>query len=338
MKKISLFLFSLCLILSNFSNAQNPFESIGKKSKPMLTLSDGRYIEYFDNDSVRQIGSAMVNVYTEQIVAFVDRKEQAKKIHAQTSSRFLSVDPLAREYPYYTPYQYAGNTPIQAIDLDGLEPAFPQSNGTYTTARTGAMERPLSQQGQEFFQSKQPTEYHEGLLEGLITDISIDIAYGIGDPLSKAITGRSLDGDKVSGGDRVMAVIEVVQIAEGAKGGEGGVGGKPNVSPKLEKIHGNSVKSQKPSGNYTNEHASGKTYSGVGDIERMNKSGKRIANQHSDPVVGQEFNPAANKKAAYIKEHIDIEKNGGAGNKAENYNKINSPGKKLSEQSKAKED
>jgi hypothetical protein len=32
------------------------------------------------------------------------------------------VDPLAPDYPWYTPYQYAGNTPIQAIDLDGLEP------------------------------------------------------------------------------------------------------------------------------------------------------------------------------------------------------------------------
>ena len=35
--------------------------------------------------------------------------------------RFMSVDPLAGEYPFYTPYQYAGNKPIIAIDLDGME-------------------------------------------------------------------------------------------------------------------------------------------------------------------------------------------------------------------------
>jgi RHS repeat-associated protein len=35
--------------------------------------------------------------------------------------RFKSVDPLTKEYPWYTPYQFAGNTPIQAIDLDGNE-------------------------------------------------------------------------------------------------------------------------------------------------------------------------------------------------------------------------
>ncbi len=37
-------------------------------------------------------------------------------------ARFLSVDPLTKSYPWYTPYQFAGNTPIQAIDIDGLEP------------------------------------------------------------------------------------------------------------------------------------------------------------------------------------------------------------------------
>ena len=35
--------------------------------------------------------------------------------------RFKSVDPLSKEYPWYTPYQFAGNSPIQNIDLDGLE-------------------------------------------------------------------------------------------------------------------------------------------------------------------------------------------------------------------------
>jgi RHS repeat-associated protein len=35
--------------------------------------------------------------------------------------KFLSVDPLMASYPFYTPYQFAGNKPIIAIDLDGLE-------------------------------------------------------------------------------------------------------------------------------------------------------------------------------------------------------------------------
>ena len=43
------------------------------------------------------------------------------RIYNPRIARFLSTDPLTREYPWYTPYQFAGNKPIWAIDLDGLE-------------------------------------------------------------------------------------------------------------------------------------------------------------------------------------------------------------------------
>jgi RHS repeat-associated protein len=35
--------------------------------------------------------------------------------------RFFNVDPLAKSYPELTPYQFASDSPIQNIDLDGLE-------------------------------------------------------------------------------------------------------------------------------------------------------------------------------------------------------------------------
>ena len=43
------------------------------------------------------------------------------RIYNPALGRFLSVDPLSKSYPWYTPYQFAGNKPIVAIDLDGLE-------------------------------------------------------------------------------------------------------------------------------------------------------------------------------------------------------------------------
>ncbi len=45
------------------------------------------------------------------------------RYYAAWICRFVSVDPLQFEYPYYTPYQYAGNKPISYIDLVGLEEA-----------------------------------------------------------------------------------------------------------------------------------------------------------------------------------------------------------------------
>ncbi|MBT6747106.1 MAG: hypothetical protein HOB26_11165, partial [Flavobacteriales bacterium] len=41
------------------------------------------------------------------------------RIYDPRIARFLSVDPLAKSFPTLTPYQYAANQPIWAIDLDG---------------------------------------------------------------------------------------------------------------------------------------------------------------------------------------------------------------------------
>ena len=43
------------------------------------------------------------------------------RIYNPRIAKFLSVDPLTNSYPWYTPYQFAGNKPIHCIDLDGLE-------------------------------------------------------------------------------------------------------------------------------------------------------------------------------------------------------------------------
>jgi len=37
--------------------------------------------------------------------------------------KFLSVDPLEREFSFWSPYHFAGNSPVGNSDLDGLEPS-----------------------------------------------------------------------------------------------------------------------------------------------------------------------------------------------------------------------
>ena len=48
-------------------------------------------------------------------------QDYGMRIYAPKLGRFLSVDPITKEYPWYTPYQFAGNKPIWAIDLDSAE-------------------------------------------------------------------------------------------------------------------------------------------------------------------------------------------------------------------------
>jgi RHS repeat-associated protein len=52
------------------------------------------------------------------------------RIYNPGIGRFLSVDPLTSKYPFYTPYQFAGNKPIWAIDIDGLEEFFMHKGNT----------------------------------------------------------------------------------------------------------------------------------------------------------------------------------------------------------------
>jgi RHS repeat-associated protein len=43
------------------------------------------------------------------------------RIYNPNIGKFLSVDPISRQYPELTPYQFSANRPIDGIDLDGLE-------------------------------------------------------------------------------------------------------------------------------------------------------------------------------------------------------------------------
>ncbi len=44
------------------------------------------------------------------------------RIYSSRVCNFLSIDPLTVTYPYFSPYQFAGNSPVLNLDLEGLEP------------------------------------------------------------------------------------------------------------------------------------------------------------------------------------------------------------------------
>ena len=67
------------------------------------------------------------------------------RIYDPRLGRFLSVDPLTKEYPWYTPYQFAGNTPIEAVDIDGLEPGHTQQHDYLGTVPVDAKDNTVIQ-------------------------------------------------------------------------------------------------------------------------------------------------------------------------------------------------
>jgi RHS repeat-associated protein len=50
-----------------------------------------------------------------------NQQDYGMRIYDPRIGKFLSVDPLTKEYAMLTPYQFAENSPIFFIDLDGLE-------------------------------------------------------------------------------------------------------------------------------------------------------------------------------------------------------------------------
>ena len=64
-----------------------------------------------------------------------DQVDYGMRVYDPRVGRFMSVDPLTAKYAFYTPYQYAGDKPIFAIDRDGLEDAFSSYEANYQISR-----------------------------------------------------------------------------------------------------------------------------------------------------------------------------------------------------------
>ena len=121
MKKTALYL--TFLLYTGFVLGQNPFEKFGYTPK-IGTLSKGKYIEYFDTDSIVRIGTVLFNPFTKTIIGFVKEETVYSETTLQPEivSRWLSPDPLSKEFPEWSPYVFTNNNPIRFVDSEGLAP------------------------------------------------------------------------------------------------------------------------------------------------------------------------------------------------------------------------
>jgi RHS repeat-associated protein len=55
------------------------------------------------------------------------------RMHDPRVGRFFAVDPLTAKYPFYSSYQFSGNRPIDAVELEGLEEFILISDGSSYT-------------------------------------------------------------------------------------------------------------------------------------------------------------------------------------------------------------
>jgi len=126
MKNI-LFCTVLLFVVKAYLQAQNesPYSVFGYESKTLKTPQERQdYMLTIPNpDSLSDV--ALVGIAPNEGKYYLFDKDnelldQDILMNGELG-RFLSEDPLTKSYPWYTPYQFAGNDVIRCIDVDGLE-------------------------------------------------------------------------------------------------------------------------------------------------------------------------------------------------------------------------
>jgi hypothetical protein len=103
--------------------AQNPLKKYGY-DKEFLTLSNGKFDEFFYNDTIVQVGTVLFNTITNKIVGFIEEGNNIYSFSKGDVSRWLSPDPHAEKYLTYSPYNYCINNPIVFLDHNGMDVYF----------------------------------------------------------------------------------------------------------------------------------------------------------------------------------------------------------------------
>ncbi len=110
----------LALGLSRSAHAQQPFLKYGVTVK-VATLSNGRFQEFFTNDSLRRIGSVVYDTRLRRVAYLLPPDSLVGHAKADITSRWMSPDPLAEKYMYISPYVYGNDNPVRYSDHDGRE-------------------------------------------------------------------------------------------------------------------------------------------------------------------------------------------------------------------------
>ena len=195
MKK-TLLLFAVLLGFISVNAQNNPFAELGYEPK-IATLSNGKYNESFDNDTIVQIGSVLFNTKSQQIVAFVvtDTMYSEATLVPDIVSRWLSPDPLANEYTSWSPYNFVKNSPIRFIDPDGRKVFVYGQDAEATVAaiqKTTTLQLTYNTKTKQIEVMGTPETDYDKALVSAINDVNVEVNL-----ITTRQTTVSVDGNDV---------------------------------------------------------------------------------------------------------------------------------------------
>jgi hypothetical protein len=199
-------------------------------------------------------------------------------------------------------YQYCYNSPLSNVDPDG--------HSVWTKAIKFAVK--VYQKGSAVEAAKETFEDVRTVLDS-----------------SKSLKERGLAALSVASEALPVSIGDVkdgYKVAKAIAGQIDKLDSSGAVSAVASSITKKTV-TRSPVGTYTNTHASGKEYIGVGKYPRSQESARKIAKDHKDPHVKTAFKPAANRREAFKEESRQIDARGGI-KSPKIYNIMESPGRK----------
>ena len=92
-----------------------------------------------DREEFYPYGDSSLRTFTKKRYRYVGKEKDLEsglyyygaRYYLPWTCRFISIDPLASDYPFYTPYNYAGNKPINKIDIDGMQEGDPPKQNVH---------------------------------------------------------------------------------------------------------------------------------------------------------------------------------------------------------------
>ncbi|SFP11644.1 hypothetical protein SAMN05428949_7398 [Chitinophaga sp. YR627] len=114
----------LFIFKTGYTQINNPYEQFGYTIKSNYVRTKDNAGIYVANRDTTNSNRSLLIAAKDRKIYMLDSKDSIigyVNVPENTLAKFLSVDPLTKKYPELTPYQFASNSPIQGIDLDGME-------------------------------------------------------------------------------------------------------------------------------------------------------------------------------------------------------------------------
>ncbi|HTE13353.1 MAG TPA: RHS repeat-associated core domain-containing protein [Chitinophagaceae bacterium] len=138
-----------------------------------------------------------------------NQQDYGMRIYDPRLGRFLSVDPLEEKYLELSTYQYASNSPIVFIDLDGEEGAYKMPDGSlYFHPASGHLRIPVPT-------GAIPLDHYHGPADQEVKEqlsLTLDFIPGVGTVKGgiEGIVGFDMAGNKLSPGERVLGLLPYI--------------------------------------------------------------------------------------------------------------------------------